>query len=61
MATKLGLRTPEEHPQNVEKLKNCKEVVRLMKDAVARRDWSKEFDKVPEDNYLRKEKMDGEV
>jgi len=58
MVTKLGLRTPEEHSPNVEKLKNCKEVVRLMKDAVARKDWSKEFDKVPEGNYPRKKKMD---
>ncbi|KAF9646247.1 hypothetical protein BDM02DRAFT_3271085 [Thelephora ganbajun] len=58
MVTKLKLKPPEEHSPNVEKLRNCKEVVRLMKEAVARKDWLKEFDKVPEGNYPRKEKMD---
>ena len=48
----------QECPPDVEKLKNCKEVVRLIQEAVERKDWPKESDKVTEDNYPRNEKMD---
>ena len=48
----------EEHSSNVEKLKDCKEVVRLMKEAVVRKDWSEGSDKVTEGNYPRQENAD---
>ena len=58
MITEVGLSPPQEHSPNVEKLKDCKEVVRLMKEAVLRKDWSEGSDKVTEDNYPRKETTD---
>ena len=48
----------EEHSSDVEKLKDCKEVVRLMKEAVVREDWSGGSDKVTEGNYPHQENTD---
>ena len=58
MITEVGLSPPPEHSPNVEKLKDCNEVIRLMKEAVLRKDWSEGSDKVTEDNYPRKEITD---
>ena len=58
MITEVGLSPPQEHSPNVEKLKDCKEIVRLMREAVLRKDWSEGSDKVTEDNYPRKETTD---
>ena len=46
-----------EDAANIEKLKDCKAVIQLMKSAVRRKDWPKEHDKVLGDNYPR----DGEI
>jgi hypothetical protein len=46
-----------EDAANIEKLKDCKAVIQLMKKAVKRKDWPKEHDKVLDDNYPR----DGEI
>ena len=43
---------------NVNKLKSCRAVVLLMEKAVGRVDWSEEHDKVPDDNYPRREEID---
>ena len=45
---------------NVEKLKNCRAVIELMKNAMERTDWPKVCDKAAEDNYPRKEEIDNE-
>ena len=45
---------------NVNKLKNCKAVVQLMKNAVEREDWPEVHDKAANDIYPRKEEIDKE-
>ena len=49
--------TSAEDNQNVSKLKDCKGIVRLMKNAVERTGWPEESDKATSDNYPRKEEM----
>jgi len=49
-----------EDRKNVKKLKNCKAIVKLMKNAVDRKDWPKVHDKAANDNYPRKEEIDKE-
>lgn len=48
------------HVANVEKLKNCNEVLRLMEKAVQSPGWPVECDKAPDDNYPRDEGIDEE-
>ena len=48
----------ERYYPNIEKLKDCKEVIRLMQEAVERKDWPNESDKVTEDNYPRMDEKD---
>ena len=48
----------EKYYPNIEKLKDCKEVIRLMQEAVERKDWPNESDKVTEDNYPRMDEKD---
>jgi hypothetical protein len=56
---KKGKREPRsEDAANVEKLKDCKAIIRLMKSAVKSKDWPKERDKVLDDNYPRDEEID---
>ena len=45
---------------NVDELKNCNAVIRLMKNAMNRKDWPEEHDKAANDNYPRKEEIDKE-
>ena len=56
----LGREPRSEDAANVEKLKDCKAIIQLMKSAVERDDWPEECDKVPNDNYPRDEEIDKE-
>ena len=49
-----------EDRKNVNKLKNVKAIVRLMKNAVEREDWPEVYDKAANDIYPRKEEIDKE-
>jgi len=49
-----------EDRKNVHKLKSCKAIVRLMKNAVEREDWPEVHDKAANDIYPRKEEIDKE-
>jgi len=46
---------------NVEKLKNCDEVVRLMEEAMQSPGWPGERDKAPDDNYSRDEGIEEDL
>ena len=58
LLTGVRISPSQEFSSSVEKVKDCKEVIRLMKEAVERKDWPEELDKVTEDNYPREEEMD---
>ena len=57
---KLGRDPLPDDVANVEKLRNCKAIIQLMKNAVERTDWPNVCDKATEDNYPRKEEIDNE-
>lgn len=44
--------------ENVEKLKDCDAILRLMQEALAREDWPEVCDKTTTDNYPREEETD---
>ena len=57
---KLGRALQPQDVANVDKLKNCRAVIQLMKNAVDRADWPEEHDRAANDNYPRKEEIDKE-
>ncbi|KAF9643904.1 hypothetical protein BDM02DRAFT_3263846 [Thelephora ganbajun] len=57
---KLGRDPQPQDAANVDKLKNCKAIIQLMKNAVERADWPEVCDKAAKDNYPRKGEVDKE-
>ena len=57
--SRKGVASSEDR-KNVNKLKSCKVIVKLMKNAMKRKDWPEGHDKAANDNYPRKEEIDKE-